>query len=207
MRFFKGFLYAGMACAVLLAVSAPAQAGILVVTDSGGGTVDVHGTAAGADINDFQANVTEINGASVVFPVTLDTLHITDVNGVITGTGTKTIGDVVGQQAILDFTITSGIIFSSHFNMDGVITAVVSNNLPGFDFSSFGGGLGLITLAVDKTGTNFNDILNHPGNDALGSGFGLQESVVPEPGSMALLGIGLSSFFAFRRFFKRLVVA
>jgi len=205
MKLFKGFLYAGLACAVLLAVSAPAKADIVVVADSGGGTVDVLGTAAGADITNFNTAITEINGAAVSFPLTLDTLHITDVGGVITGTGVKTIGSP-GAQAILDFSITSGIIFGSHFNMDGVITAVVSNSLPGYDFSALGSGAGLITLAIDKTGTNFANVVNHAGASAIHSGFGLQESV-PEPASMALLGIGMSGLLAFRRFFKRTPVA
>jgi len=211
-RTFSLVIAAGLACALMFAVSAPAQAGTVIVnTDSGGGTVDVLGTAAGADITNFNSSVTEINGSAVSIPLTLDTLHVVDTAGVISGTGTKTIG-VSGNEAVLTFTITSGIVSGSHFNMDGVITGVVP---PGtvtsggntYDFSKLFPG-GLIVLAIDKTGTDFGTIVNHAGTSALGSGFGVQQSqAVPEPASLALLTIGVTGFLAFRRVFKRTAAA
>jgi len=200
-----------LACAFMLV--APAQAGTVIVTsDSGGGTVDVVGTAAGADITDFNSSVTEINGSAVSIRLSLDVLHITDTAGKISGAGNKIIGSLPGNGAVLSFVITSGVVFQDHFNMDGVITGVVP---PGtvtsggntYDFSKLAPG-GLISIAIDKTGTNFATILNHAGAQALDSGLGVQQSTaVPEPASMALLGIGMTGFLAFRRLFKRNSVA
>jgi hypothetical protein len=36
---------------------------------------------------------------------------------------------------------------------------------------------------------------------------GVASGVIPEPGSMALLGIGMTGFLAFRRLFKRHAIA
>jgi len=213
-RSFSLLMAAGLACALMFAVSAPAQAGsVIVVTDSGGGSVDVTGTAAGADISNFNTTLTEINGSAVNLPLSFVTLHITDTAGVISGTGTKTIGDTsTTGTATIGFTITSGVVAGSHFNLDGIITSVSAPGTVGsggttYDFSKLFPG-GLIVLAIDKTGTDFGTIVNHPGATALGSGFGLQQSqAVPEPASLALLGIGMTGFLAFRRLFRRTSVA
>jgi PEP-CTERM motif len=204
-KLFRGFVHTGLACAVLIAVSASTEASIVVLTDSGGGTVEVTGTTAGASISDFNTAITEINGTAVSIPFTLDTLAITDSGGVITGTGVETIGTTSGQQAVLDFSINSGLVFGNFFNMSGVVTAVAENNLPGYDFSNFSAPGSLISLSITKAGTNFSNIVNHAGTHAFGSGVALEQSAVPEPTSLSLLGIGLSGFLAYRGLFKRAV--
>jgi len=45
------------------------------------------------------------------------------------------------------------------------------------------------------------------GSSGVGASSAVYAGTVPEPSSMALLGIGMTSFLAFRRFFKRTAVA
>jgi len=200
---------AGLACAFMFAASAQA-ATIIVHDDSGGGTVDVLGTAAGADVNNFHSAITEINGSVVSIPLNLDTLHLFDSGGVITGTGTKTIG-VMGNEAVLTFAITSGTVMPHFVNLEGMITGVtppgtVTSGGNTYDFSQMFPG-GVINITFTKTvNTDYTTVFNHPGHNALTSGLGLQQAV-PEPTSMALLGIGMTGFLAFRRLCKRTSVA
>src|SRR5262249_1417639 len=120
MKWFKGLLYAGLASAFLFAISAPAKAA-LVLTDSGGGTVEVDGAAAGLDLTNFNVQLTEINGGAVLIPASFVTLSLTGTATTLTGSGSKTFGDVVGSQATLDFDITSGVASGPFINLAGTI--------------------------------------------------------------------------------------
>src|SRR5262249_25515282 len=155
----------------------------------------------------FHVTLTEVNGASVLIPASFSAFDITTVQTtpgtlatVTGGMGTKTFG--TGEaSATLDFSITSGFAFTSHLNMDGVITGITANAMPCYDFPKLVGGS--ISLAIDQPGVKFQNIVNHE-KASLVNGFGYAQSSIPEPASMALLGIGMTSLLAFRRYFRRM---
>ena len=64
-----------------------------------------------------------------------------------------------------------------------------------------------MTVTLTTTSGSLAATLNNPALSVIGAGFGLHESAVPEPASLALLGIGMTGFLAFRRYFKRNAVA
>ena len=160
-RSFFLVLAAGLASAVLFTV--PAQAGSIIVTsDSGGGSADVIGTATGATVNTagFADTITEINGSAVSVPLSFG-VNLIDTAGVFSGTGTKAIG-TAPSDALLHFVVTDVFITGNGGDtlvIDGKVNAVPTNALPGYDFSKMLGAAVVIT--VEKTGTNFANVLNH----------------------------------------------
>jgi len=92
---------------------------------------------------------------------------------------------------------------------DGTVT--VSGNVATLTFTSANTGpYGPITfdLADSSTATvTGSPSFNPPGSSLTGFDFKITQSAVPEPASIALLGIGMAGFLAYRRFFKKTSVA
>jgi hypothetical protein len=208
-----------------------APGGTIVATDSGNigefefTNMGVSGNTATimASIPGLASQMNTVNGvfvtpvlATVNTPVTF-TVTQTGIGtysmGLIPSTYITTIGAAAGAQALLAFTLDTGvtpITLPSFFNASGRIVALLANAEPNYDFSLFdtigGGDVNFTFTATSFTSPtgvdSFAQFFDVPGASAVGNGSFSQVATpaVSEPLSKALLGIGISGLLALRRY-------
>jgi PEP-CTERM motif len=191
--------------AIVVVVLSNSSRAELVYSDSGSGSAGVAGFdvfgVKGATVTTppFGDTITEINGSAVTVPLFMSyTLY--DDDGVISGSGYKIIGAGI-HSALIDFSITSGTVGMGVLDVEGVITRVVTNNLTGYNFLPLVGTEN--SVDITKTGVNFADVVGKNFTHVSDAGMTLTEGSVPEPASIALLGIGMIGLLGIRRLSER----
>jgi PEP-CTERM motif len=205
-----------------------AMAGTVIV-NSDAGTFDFTLTSNGngsVTITDTLASLTTINGAvpaggpvaATFADVTSTVTLLVSAPPVSTyswaGSSSTTFGDGSVSNANLTYSLTSAVAINPSFlNIYGAVTGVTSPLLETtgtsptiYDFSNFASG-GSLTETYTSVGANFASVIAHGGTITGTGAFSESVGSVPEPSSMALLGIGMTAMVAFRRYFKRNVVA
>ena len=119
------------------------------------------------------------------------------------GTGADSIDTATLKSLVLNATATGGFL-----NVNGAIVSVVTPLLETtgtaptvYDFSPFDHG-GSITLTFNQVAVDFASVIA-AGGTITGTGGVTEIASVPEPSSMALMGIAISVLIAFRRYIKR----
>jgi len=230
----RSVLFAAAALAAMSLFGSAVQAGsISVISDSGNlGPYELTNLGISGGVSHLELDLTKassesldtINGnvvsgitAAFTAPVFLDVTGSAGTYSISLtgGTYTKTFTDAAGTSAELSWNLTSGTTSgASFFNLTGSVTSVISDGLAGYTFAPFESGTGLndITLVARQFGggvSSFDTLISTPGGTAMaiGNGSFSESTAIPEPVSIALLGIGLSGLLTFRRFFKRTFVA
>ena len=204
-----------VALAVTVIANVPtAKAGIIVTEDDGGGNGTVAGSSSGTNSLTSSGFLFTYNNATGTFPIGVSGVSFTtattlfDTAGVLTGSGTKVLSDNLGDTITFNFSINSAQsnVTATAINVLGNITSVVGSSglvLNGYDFSTFLNAGSTLSLTYTKSNANFLTTLNTD-TTVNGVGFGLQQvASVPEPTSVAMLGLGLSGIISLRRFRRK----